>query len=278
MQEVTGPDRAAGGARRPPAGWRPPRSATTRCSWSGSCTTRATSRCRCSPTTTATSSTSASGSARCSAATRRSSRRRRRRCWMRPTRARIGEAACQAARSVDYSGAGTVEFLVSADAPDDFFFMEMNTRLQVEHPVTEMVTGIDLVEWQVRIAAGEVLTIAQDDGADSRGTPSRPGVYAENPERGFLPSTGTILALSEPSGDRRPGGQLPASRAWRSPAELRPDARQGRSPGRAPARKRSPGWMPHWPTPSCWASRPTSNSCAACSPIRMSTPATSTRR
>jgi acetyl-CoA/propionyl-CoA carboxylase, biotin carboxylase, biotin carboxyl carrier protein len=115
------------------------------------------------------------------------------------TRARIGEAACQAARSVDYSGAGTVEFLVSADAPDDFFFMEMNTRLQVEHPVTEMVTGMDLVEWQVRIAAGEVLTIAQDD-VRTKGHAVEARVYAENPERGFLPSTGTILALTEPSG------------------------------------------------------------------------------
>ncbi|GAB3035344.1 acetyl/propionyl/methylcrotonyl-CoA carboxylase subunit alpha [Parafrigoribacterium mesophilum] len=114
------------------------------------------------------------------------------------TRARIGEAACQAARSVDYSGAGTVEFLVSADAPDDFFFMEMNTRLQVEHPVTEMVTGMDLVEWQVRIAAGEVLTVAQDE-VRTKGHAIEARVYAENPERGFLPSTGTILALSEAS-------------------------------------------------------------------------------
>ncbi|MBU3752165.1 MAG: ATP-grasp domain-containing protein, partial [Mycobacterium sp.] len=79
------------------------------------------------------------------------------------TRARIGAAACDTARSVDYVGAGTVEFIVSADRPDEFFFMETNTRLQVEHPVTELVTGWDLVEWQVRIAAGQPLTVGQDD-------------------------------------------------------------------------------------------------------------------
>jgi acetyl-CoA/propionyl-CoA carboxylase biotin carboxyl carrier protein len=111
-------------------------------------------------------------------------------------RARIGEAACQAARSVKYSGAGTVEFLVSDQDPEHFFFMEMNTRLQVEHPVTEMVTGVDLVEWQVRIAAGEVLTVAQSDVVlDGHAVEAR--VYAEVPERGFMPSIGEIVTLRE---------------------------------------------------------------------------------
>ncbi len=116
------------------------------------------------------------------------------------TRARIGEAACTVARSVGYVGAGTVEFLVSDDAPEEFFFMEMNTRLQVEHPVTEMVTGLDLVAWQLRIAAGEHLTVMQEDVVlDGHAVEAR--VYAEDPESGFLPSTGTILALHEATGD-----------------------------------------------------------------------------
>ncbi|MDT0169877.1 biotin carboxylase N-terminal domain-containing protein [Pseudarthrobacter sp. BRE9] len=111
-------------------------------------------------------------------------------------RARIGEAACNAARSVNYVGAGTVEFLVSDDAPEEFFFMEMNTRLQVEHPVTEMVTGIDLVEWQVRIAAGAELTVRQAD-MELSGHAVEARVYAEVPEKNFLPSTGTVLMLDE---------------------------------------------------------------------------------
>ena len=111
-------------------------------------------------------------------------------------RARIGEAACQAARSVHYSGAGTVEFLVSDEAPDEFFFMEMNTRLQVEHPVTEMVTGIDLVEWQVRIAAGEELTVGQD-AVELTGHAVEARVYAEVPERNFMPSAGEVALLDE---------------------------------------------------------------------------------
>ncbi len=116
------------------------------------------------------------------------------------TRARIGAAACNTARSVDYVGAGTVEFIVSADRPDEFFFMEMNTRLQVEHPVTELVTGIDLVECQVRIAAGQQLAADQDE-LRLVGHAIEARVYAEDPGRGFLPTGGTVLDLSEPEGD-----------------------------------------------------------------------------
>lgn len=115
------------------------------------------------------------------------------------TRARIGEAACNTARSVDYVGAGTVEFIVSADRPDEFFFMEMNTRLQVEHPVTEAVTGLDLVEWQLRVAAGEKLAFAQDD-VELNGHAIEARVYAEDPARGFLPTGGQVLQVIEPSG------------------------------------------------------------------------------
>jgi len=107
------------------------------------------------------------------------------------TRARLGAAACAAAASVEYRGAGTVEFLVAADRPDEFFFIEMNTRLQVEHPVTELVTGVDLVEQQLRIAAGERLGLAQGDvPLDGHAIEAR--VYAESPERGFLPATGEV--------------------------------------------------------------------------------------
>ncbi|MBT1002669.1 biotin/lipoyl-binding protein [Paenarthrobacter sp. DKR-5] len=116
------------------------------------------------------------------------------------TRALMGEAACNAARSVDYTGAGTVEFLVPGDSPEEFFFMEMNTRLQVEHPVTELVTGQDLVEAQVRVAAGEPLTLRQQDVV-LRGHAVEARVYAESPERGFLPTAGEILHLEEPSGN-----------------------------------------------------------------------------
>ncbi|AQT79331.1 acetyl/propionyl-CoA carboxylase subuit alpha [Mycolicibacterium litorale] len=115
------------------------------------------------------------------------------------TRTRIGAAACDTARSVDYVGAGTVEFIVSADKPEEFFFMEMNTRLQVEHPVTELVTGYDLVEWQVRVAAQEKLPFTQD-GITMTGHAIEARVYAEDPAAGFLPTGGPVLGLLEPIG------------------------------------------------------------------------------
>jgi acetyl-CoA/propionyl-CoA carboxylase biotin carboxyl carrier protein len=124
-------------------------------------------------------------------------------------RASMGRAAVEAAKAVGYTGAGTVEFIVDADRPRDFFFLEMNTRLQVEHPVTEMITGLDLVEQQIRVAAGGRLAVGQGDiSLDGHAIEAR--LYAEDPARGFLPQAGTVLGLREPTG---PGIRVDSSLA-----------------------------------------------------------------
>ena len=114
-------------------------------------------------------------------------------------RARMGAVAVEATRAIGYVGAGTVEFLL--DDRDEFYFMEMNTRLQVEHPVTEMITGRDLVEWQIRVAEGERLPCGQDD-LTINGHAIEARLYAEDPRQDFLPSTGTLTHLRTPPATR----------------------------------------------------------------------------
>jgi 3-methylcrotonyl-CoA carboxylase alpha subunit len=143
---------------------------------------------------------------------------------MTPERRRaMGEAAVAAAKAVGYVGAGTVEFIANQDG--SFYFMEMNTRLQVEHPVTEMITGLDLVEWQLRVAFGERLPKRQDE-LKIHGHALEARIYAENPEKGFLPSIGTMRHLHIP---QAVGFELGAGAVAANPAAIRIDSgvRQG---------------------------------------------------
>ncbi|WP_413875905.1 acetyl/propionyl/methylcrotonyl-CoA carboxylase subunit alpha [Albidovulum sp.] len=126
-------------------------------------------------------------------------------------RAAMGQAAVRAAEAIGYAGAGTIEFIVDASEglrPDRFWFMEMNTRLQVEHPVTEAVTGIDLVEWQLRVASGEPLPARQEE-ISLTGHAFEARLYAEDVAAGFLPATGTLTHLKFPAGARAETGVRP---------------------------------------------------------------------
>jgi acetyl-CoA carboxylase biotin carboxylase subunit len=133
-------------------------------------------------------------------------------------RQRMGEIAVKAAQAAAYTNAGTIEFL--ADRNNDFYFLEMNTRLQVEHPVTELVTGMDLVQLQIRIAAGEKLPFRQQD-IQLRGHAVECRIYAEDPENNYFPSPGEITSLNEPSG---PGIRVDSGvyAGWNVPIEYDP--------------------------------------------------------
>ena len=159
-------------------------------------------------------------------------------------RKRLGEAAVRGAASVGYASAGTVEFLVDGDG--EFYFLEMNKRIQVEHPVTEMVSGVDLIGEMIRVAGGREVGGTGRTTSPSPGTQSKCRINAEDPDRNFMPSAGTITALHLPGG---PGLRIDSHiyQGVRGAALLRFPARPRSSPGAATAPRRSPACGGCWP-------------------------------
>jgi len=195
-------------------------------------------------------------------------------------RQQMGEAAVAAAKAVNYVGAGTVEFIVEQlayDQPESmkFFFMEMNTRLQVEHPVTEAITGLDLVEWQLRVASGEPLPLQQHQ-LTMHGHAIEARICAENPDNQFLPATGTLHVYRKPPTwalSACPRSKRARACAWTTAcARATPSARSttrwwpSSSCMATRASRRWRGSMPHWRPHASWACKTMCSSCAASSP------------
>ncbi len=173
----------------------------------------------------------------------------------------MGDQAVALAKAVSYDSAGTVEFVAGQDR--SFFFLEMNTRLQVEHPVTELITGVDLVEQMIRSADGEKLPFKQKD-LKINGWAMESRIYAEDPYRDFLPSIGRLVRYRPPAEGTADGitvrNDTGVARGRRDLDVLRPDDLQARQPGRRPARRPSTPWAGRWRTSTSRASARTSRS------------------